>query len=520
MKKTIFILYCLTLGFIGCHKKTSSPTKKSLVISYAYDPGRFDSRTKADLHAQSFQKILFEGLLRFDRNGQIEPAVAKSYDISDDRLEYTFYLRDCRWSNGDPLTAQDFATNWKTLLSPDFITTFAYPLYPIKNAKAAKQRLCTLEEIGIEVIDHKTLKVTLENPTLYFPELVCNSTYGPGHLKNESFFQRKKGAQLISNGPFSIVKYTDQKDILLQKNNHYWEQNKVNIDQISFEFNPNEDTAFALFEQGTVDYLGYPYGPLPRELSQVDKASLLQYNKSPFFRFCVFNTTVPPLDNTNFRRALSLAIDRPGILRSQGYPGEVPAMDIFPLASNRPEPLFDYYDPQGAKKYLEKALEELNLKKLPSLTLSCTRGSKSFAEILQQFWWENLGIDIKLHVIDSSLILDKLHEGSHQIAIIGWISPISDPIFNLQVHKYKREPINWSRWENSQYIELLDAAEKELDTDKRLKLLYQAHELLISEMPIAPIFHETTKFITNKRLKNYYHTLHGIPIFNQAYIEK
>ncbi|GAB4189689.1 MAG: oligopeptide ABC transporter substrate-binding protein OppA [Simkaniaceae bacterium] len=499
--------------------------QKELKLCSLADPASFDPRVGGDAQSQGFQRLFFEGLMRFGPKGNVELALASSYEISEDQTTYFFYLKDAQWSNGDAITAYHFEKAWKQILSPAFPSRYGYAFYVIKNAKEAKEGNCPLEDVGIQAIDEKTLKITLNHPASYFLELTTSPVYFPAHEINEKFFNNSKKSHLVSNGPFLLHAYKPKSKVIAKKNPFYWDKDHVYIPQISISVVPEGSSCLALFEDGQLDYLGDPLSnDIPKDaLPTLKEKKLLHYFPSPVISWYMFNVQQFPFHNAKLRKALSLAIDRQEIAKNVFYAGETPAMSVIPLHLKLQKTLkYPLYDPQQAKELFHEALQELNLshKTFPKIKISGHLKNLFMAQIIQEEWKKNLDIDAEIDLCEWNVYLDKVGNRNYQVGAMGWETWLNDPIYNLEHFKYRSSRLNWTGWENPEFIELLNLSDREKDKDRRLELLRKAEDLLLEEMPVIPLFHQTRIYLISKRLKNFYFTPLGHLIFTHAYLEE
>ncbi len=245
-------------GMQAWKKKVSN--FQSLRLSLPTISLSLDPRIGGDEHSRRVLRLLFEGLTRIGKDGFPEPALAEKIEISEDKKTYCFTLRTSFWNNGDKVTAHDFAYAWKKVLSPSFSSAFAHLFYPIKNAKAIKEAKIGIEDIGIKVLDENTLKVELEHPCPYFLELTAHSLYSPVHSRIDALcphWASQDGELYICNGPFQLKKNHAEECYELIKNRFYWDLPQIKLDRILI-VQANVPTAFQLFKNGQIDWLGRP----------------------------------------------------------------------------------------------------------------------------------------------------------------------------------------------------------------------------------------------------------------------
>jgi oligopeptide transport system substrate-binding protein len=491
---------------------------------FSLNPGLANDSVSANVLYQTF-----EGLTRI-KDGKPQLAMAESYEVSKDLKTYTFKLRDAKWSNGDPVTAQDFEYAWKWALDPKNQSQYAYQLYYIKNGQAFNEGKAKAEDVGVKAIDDKTLQVTLENPTPYFLELTAFYTYFPVNSKiaqkNPKWYANA-GPDYTSNGPFKMTSWEHNNKIVLEKNENYWDAKNVKLTKIDMVMVNDNNTELSMFNNGELDWAGMPTGQLPTDsLPQLKKEGKLHIQPIAGVYWYKFNTEKAPLNNVNIRKALAYAIDRKAIVKNVAKGEQIPAMAAVPptMFPENKKGYFKDNDVKKAKEYLKKGLQELGLKDvkdLPPITLSFNTDDQhvKIAQAIQDMWKKNLGIEVKLENTEWAVYIEKLHSGDYQIGRMGWLGDFNDPINFLELFRDKKGGNNDTNWENPKYKQLLIDSQKETDPEKRKELLKQAEEILMDEMPIAPIYFYTNTWVQKDNLKGVEVSGLGDVQFKWAYFE-
>lgn len=466
-----------------------------LKLALQFQVTSFDPRLVGDDFSATMLRLLFEGLTRFNQEGKVEFAMAHSVDISDDRKCYIFHLREAYWSNGSPVVAYNFEYAWKKILSPDFKTVFVPPFYPIKNAKAAKQGLVSLDELGVKALDDRTLKVELEHPVPYFLELTAHTQYMPVNHHVDQFYPNwvlQAGDHFVCNGAFRPAINNPTQGYELIKNPTYWEFEDVQIDRIILT-RAIGSSGYQMFRKGEVDWVGAPFGvwDLSYKAGEGDKSISSSEVSSYLF---VFNTLKFPFHNLKLRKAFALAVNRKKITEGLEY-AISPSISPLPKSHSRftQESQQTQEDPIKAVQLFEEALTELSLTRqtFPVINLIFTPGAfrEHAVNIVKNDWEKLFGIQCSTETQEWSLIFGKLTQNDFQIAGMAWRSLMNDPIYTLNFFRNASDSTNFSRWETLSFQQLLDAADQELDLDKRMQYLHQAEGILINEVPFLPLFH-------------------------------
>lgn len=510
----------------ACYAPRTEPQPKKTAqiaarINLGVDPTTLDPRKVRDLNSVTVAHMLFEGLVYINSLEKPELALAKDVHISPDLKTYTFHLRESFWSNGDPVTAEDFVYAWKKVVSPNFPSDNAFQLYPIQGAAAAKKGEASVEGLAVRALDSYTLQVELESPTPYFLELLAHPVFFPINKK----YDEEEGTPLLTNGPFSLVSWQHNHQLSLRKNPLYWNAEIIQLEEVHFAI-VSEDTALKMFEKGELDWVGSPLSALPGDaLPHLKTAGELR-DKSflgTFFISC--NTEGNLLSSTKVRRAFGLAVDRQALVTHVLQGGQTPATGLVPVLMGLKEtPYFKDADIQEAGRLFSEGLQEMgierkNLKELNLVYKNKARGHL-IAQVLQQQWEKALGVKIKIEGVEPKVAIEKVKAKQFDFSLNDWIADFNDPINFLEVFKYKKGSANSTSWEDPQYIRLLEDSQKEGDPEKRKELLSRSEAILVDAMPIIPVFEHKMLYLNKTRLKNVVLTSMGMLDLRWAQLEE
>jgi oligopeptide transport system substrate-binding protein len=495
------LLLLTALIFWGCQKKRSQDPlhKRTLKTCLITQPSTIDTRKNADVFSSTVQFLIYEGLTRILPSGEAELALAKSVDVSEDGCTYTFYLREAYWTDGHPITAYDFEYSWKKILDPDFGSPCCQIFFPIKNGEKCIKKLASSDSIGIKAVDASTLQIELEHPTPYFLSLVtfCNFYPIPKHveMKDPNWFHAPE-KNSVSSGPFFIKKWIHNKEILLVKNPTYWDAKNVALEAVHFSIIPDGRTALQMFENKELDFISTVTSPLLSEdLAEMRRKKLLRITPVGGLLFCTFNLEKHPMNNLSIRKALSYAIDRITLVQSISQLSEEPATRcVAPIMMpQKKRDLFPPFDPELARDLFRKGLKELGVdpSHLSPFVLSYPNQEpyKKIAETIQQQWKMVLGIEVVIEERDHKSHLSNIMNKDYCVALYNCIAQHIDPTSVLDRFKYKNGQKNYPGFQNEEYIQLLDKASMRKNPQERMDLLSEAEELLMSQMPISPIYH-------------------------------
>lgn len=558
-RKTMSLVLAASLaaGIIaGCSGKKSDggnqapkpEQKKEKVLRYnmGADPRYMDPVLMTDLVAFTAENQMFEGLVRITAKGTVAGMAAK-WDVLDNGAKYRFYLRDgLKWSNGDPITAEDFEFAWRRALDPKTAAEYAYQLYYIKggealnsvklkikgadgkeadNPDAEKQIAEAQKNLGVKVVDPKTLEVTLEAPTPYFLDLTAFPTLHPVNKKVVSANKdwAAKAESYISNGPFKMQTWEPKKQMVMVKNPNYWDAANVKLEKLVYYMVEEQATALNMYETDQVDIIENPPSP---EIPRLQKEGKLKIAPSYGTYYYWFNTQKKPFDNVKVRQALTLAIDRKAIVDNVSKGGEIPAYAFVAPGSTDPVANKDFREAGGnllkedvaaAKKLLADAGYPEG-KGFPEVSFiyNTNERHKAIAEAIIEMWKKNLGItSVKMQNTEWKIVLDKRHKGDFEIARAGWYGDYLDAMtfMDLMVTDGGN---NDPKWSNKEYDKLIDQAKKSGDQKVRMEAMHKAEKIVVDEAPFLPIFYYTFPYLQKESITNTFHNALGIWDFKEA----
>ncbi len=483
--RKIVVFLILLLGLLGCQK---TPEKREYKLRVNFQEGDLPSLHPHDLviylRGLSISKSLFEPLTRINEEGKIDLAGAEKIELSDDQLHYTFILRANTWSDGTAVTASHYEKAWKAALAPTSTCSRADLLYPIKNAEEAKKGKVSVDAIGVKAVDDRTLKVDLAFPSPHFLELMAQAISFP-------LLDAESKELKAFNGPFVVDMWKKGDMLSLKPNPHYWDREHIQLDRIEITFIEDINTAYSLFEKEELDWMGVPFCPLSAELIQNEKTKD-QIKSHPIGRsFWIFlNTESPSLASPSIRKALSLAIDRKAITEHVLIGGEPSLKPLsLQLLPTKPCHMIEENCDQANQEF-EKGLAELGLTRdnFPPLEVSYSQQSmrKQLAEYLQEVWHKTLNINVRLKSVEWNVLRSNLEKGLFNISMAYEGAYYKDPVELLE--RYTADiPSNFSQWIHQPFIQKVKEAKYQTDRETRFRLLSEAEDILLDQMPIIPI---------------------------------
>ena len=542
LRKICAVALTLALGmsvFAGCGKSGgAAESGRNLIYNLGADPETIDPTLNTASDAGTIIENAFEGLMRLDENEKAVPGVAEKMDVSDDKLEYTFHLRkNAKWSDGEPVTAKDFEFSWVRALTKETAAEYSYQLYYIKNAEKFYNGQATREELGIEVVDDHTIKVTLEAPTAYFPELTAFTTYFPERediVTADPEGWATNPETYVSNGPFKLVQWDLKDQLVFEKNKEYWNAKEIKLPGLVFKLVTDENTAYASLKSGEFDMVD----TVPAaEIAAGKEEGLVTIYPNLATYMLVFNvgkqSTLPEdvkkvLSNVKVRKALAIAIDRKAITDNVTKSGQIPAYSFVPkgILNDKGEDFADreYYDAnkaniEEAKKLLAEAGYP-NGEGLPTLEFMYnTEGAhKLVAQAIQQDW-AKIGVNVELTNQEWKVFLNTRQQGGYEIARHGWSGDYVDPMTFLDLW-VTGGGNNDAGYSNPEYDKLVNDAKKEADLEKRWDIMKKAEDMVMADMPIIPLYYYTKVKGAKPEVKGVRVSTLGHVFFDKAYIEE
>lgn len=483
--------------------------KKILRSNNSSEPGSLDPALAQGTHESWVLENVFEGLMTFDEKGELVPGMAESYEISDDELTYTFTLRDgVKWSNGDPVTAEDFEFTWKRALDPELAADYANILYYIKGGEAYNTGQGSRDDVAVKALDEKTLEVTLESPTAYFLELTAFYTYFPvnKNVVESNPDWAKKPETHVSNGPFKLVKWEHNAKLVLEKNESYYNADKIKLDGIDLDIIEDQNTAWQKYEGGEYHILvDVPTSVVAQLQAQNDPE--LEIGAQVGTYYYNVNPDIKPFNNVKVRKALSMALDRETIVKNITQGGQIAAEGVvsYGLLDETGKEFREgvgsliEYDPEGAKALLEEGLAEegMSIEEFSSsnfvLLYNTSESHKKIAQAAQEMWRTALGIEIGLENVEFQVKLDREKSGDYQISRAGWIGDFMDPMTFLDLWA-SDSSFNDVNYNNPEYDALLKEAKSTIDQDVRMESMRKAEKMLMEDMPVLPVYFYTQPY--------------------------
>lgn len=493
------------------------------VFNNGAEPETLDPALMTGVPEHTLALALYEGLTsHHPETLQPIPGVAKSWDLSEDGRVYTFHLRDdAKWSNGDPVTAEDFRWGWIRALDPKTAAQYAYQLWAVENAKAfTSGDITDPNEVGIRVVDPLTFEVTLSAPTAFFLDLTCFETLMPVHRKTVEAHGDAWTApeNIVTNGPFKLASREPRVAIEMVPNEHYWNRGIIRLERIRALAMDDMNTAYNEYQQGSIDWLK----AIPQK--RIDEVQLnpdyyvWPYLGTYFFRF---NTTKAPFDDVRVRKALNLAVNKQSLCVETLKAGQIPAEAYVPPGIHGYENVEGLaYDPAAAKELLAEAGYP-DGQGFPEFELiyNTSESHKQVCEVIASMWRDTLGIDVKLRNQEWKIYLETVDSLSYQVARAGWIGDYTDP--NTFLDMFVTDGGNNSTgFSNAEYDAAIAAAAAEQDMAKRFEHFRTAEKILcVDELPILPLYYYVNQGLLRPRVRNLHGNIRDLHPFQFIYLD-
>jgi oligopeptide transport system substrate-binding protein len=477
------------------------------------EPGSLDPHKVSGDWENRIVGELFEGLVAEDAGAASIPGQAESWEMSEDGTVYTFKIRqDAVWSDGQPVTAQNFVDAFQRLFDPATAAEYAYLQNPIKNSAAIQAgEITDFSQLGVKAIDEKTLEITLEAPTPFFIDALSHYTAFPirKDIIEAHGDQWTQPENIVGNGPYRLVEWVPGSYLRGEKSESYYAAGELKIDEIRWDNTEDLTAALNRYRAGELDILtDFP----------ADQFEFLQQNYpgearvAPFLGiyYYVMNNTVPPLDNVNVRKALSISILRDVIGPDVLGTGEVPAYGWVPPGTSNYEG--EDYMPEWASQPYEQRVEEakalmaeagytpenpLNLQLRYNTNENHQRIAVAIADM-----WKQIGVNVELFNAEVAVHYDALRAGDFQVGRAGWLLDYSDASNTLDLLKSGVEN-NYGRYSNAEFDSLLAQAAAERDLTVRAGHLKAAEKIAMDEFGAIPIYWYVSKNVVSPKISGF-----------------
>src|ERR1700726_1604826 len=488
---------------------------KILLITVGSEPRTLDPQEAQGVTEQHIIMAMIEGLVApsIDDQSKVVPGMADRWEHNEDYSVWTFHIGEGRkWSNGDPGAAEDFVFSYKRMLTASFGAQYSENLFILKGAEDYyRGKINDFDQVGVKALDARTLRIELVGPTPYLLSLVQHNSWLPVNPKAILNFGNidtrdskwTRAENYIANGPFKMKSWRPNDVIEVVRNPLYWDAANVKLNGINFFSIENLNTQERAFQAGQLhktdqvplDKVPY-YRRTHSELLRIDP-----YEGVYFYRI---NIARKPLDNPKVRLALNLAVDREAIVKNILREDQEPATGYTPPGMGGYEPLKKItYDPARARQLLAEAGYP-NGKGFPKLPihLNPLEANRAIAEAIQQMWKEELNIDVALENQEWKVYLDTQNNKNYDISRSAWIGDFMDPVTFLSMWTTDNGNNN-TNWGSPKFDALIEQAERTGDPVRRFKILHDAEDIFLSELPIVLIYWYTNPYLLQPSVQNW-----------------
>ncbi|CAM3549594.1 peptide ABC transporter substrate-binding protein [Paraphotobacterium marinum] len=453
---------------------------------------------------------LFETLTQIGKDGKPEPAAAKSWDISSDHKVYTFHIRkDANWSDGKPVTAEDFVYSWQRLVAPQTSSEYSYflGLGNVLNADDIMNGKKKPSELGVKALDQKTFQVTLSKPTPFFISMTSQINLAPLPKEIVEKFKSKwvKAQNIVSNGAYTLSEHVLNEKFVLKKNPKYWDSKNVHITKATF-LPLVESSEYKLY---AADNLDMTYTVPVDLISKIKQEYNDQFRATPGLKVTYFGINVkkPALDKVDVRKAITIAINRDAIAKQLLNGAALPAYSLVPNNVDNYKPFKPDYASWSQEKRIQVANELLkkagyNQQNPATINLLYNTAdvNQKLAVAIQAMLQQSLPVKVKLDQMEWKSMLAQRSQRDYGLLRMTWIGDFNDPSTFL-ANWTTGNAQNDAQWSNKDYDNLFAKSFETEDQEKRKDLFYKMSELIAKDVPAMPVFYGLNTHLIKPDLK-------------------
>ncbi|ABC21396.1 peptide ABC transporter substrate-binding protein [Rhodospirillum rubrum] len=472
------------------------------------EPQSMDPHFVSTVQTSRLLDDMYLALVTFGAKGEAIPGAAERWTISPDGLTYTFTLRDHTWSDGTPVTAEDFVYSWRRVLDPAMGAEYASLAYIIKGAEAYNSGQGKVEDVAAKALDAKTLEVTLTSPAPYFLAQLTHQVFMPvpKHVVEKYGRDWTKPETFVVNGAYKLASWLPNVEAKLVKNENFYDAKDVFFDEVIYYTYEDRTAMQKRYRAGELD--------ICREIAS-EQITWLRDNLADSLRIApyagiydyAFNTTQKPFDDLRVRQALTMAVDVEAISEKVLRTGELPAWSFVPPGvENYTTPATVAWKDVPFKERQEKAralLAEAGFSKDKPLTFTLrynTSENHKRVAVAIASMWKQIGVSVELFNTDGKIHYADLKQKAFQVAREGWIADYNDPQSFLFKMEGKTGPLNYSGYDNPEYNALMDEGALTIDLAKRAEILKKAEALAMRDVPVMPIYYYVSKQLVSPKL--------------------
>lgn len=502
----------------GVHAATHPETGQELAADQTFtyrlldDVSSFDPQIVEDVDGANVVRDLFEGLMNQDEEGNLVPGVATGYELSDDKMTYTFTLRDdAVWSNGDPVVAGDFVFGWRRAADPATASPYQWfvELMSIENASEVIAGDLAPEELGVSAPDDHTLVVKLTTPLPYFPQMTTHSTTFPAPQKVIEKFGAEwtKPENIVSNGAYVLTEYEPGERIVRARNETYWDNENTILDKTVGLIINDENVALTRYLAGELDRTDVPAGQFPRLKEEYpDEAISFPRLCNYYYTFNLSDSGPEAFKDPMVRKALSLAVDRKIIVENVMAGGQPEAYSF------TPEAVAGFTPPSSDMVNMTQAERDAMAKELLAeagygednplsfeMVYNTSEAHEKVAVVLSQMWKQKLGVEATLANMEWKVFLEERGNQNFELARGAWCGDYNEASTFLDLITTP-SGYNDGKFSNAEYDQLIADAKTAEDTTP---LYTRAEEIIAEETPVIPIYHYAGVYMMDSDVGNW-----------------
>ncbi|HBV77507.1 MULTISPECIES: ABC transporter substrate-binding protein [Vibrio] len=476
---------------------TKLADKQELVKSNGAEVASIDPQKTEGVPESNVLRDLFEGLVNQDADGHVVPGVAESWETQDNKT-FIFHLRkDAKWSNGDPVTADDFVFTFQRAVDPATASPYAWYLEmtTMKNAAQIISGKADKSTLGVKAIDANTLEVSLESAVPYFVKMMGHTTVKPVNKKVIEKWgdQWTKPEHFVSNGAYVLQSWVLNERMVLVRNKHYWDDKDTVINKVTYLPIDSKISEMNRFLSGEIDVTYELPNEHFKNLKKEHPEDVMVVGNLCSYYYG-FNNSKPPFDDVRVRKALSYTIDRDVITRILLGQGQKPAYFLTPeiTADFNPEmPEYGTWTQKERVATAKELLEEAGYNKSNPLKFTLLYNTddnhKKNAIAISSMWKKSLGVEVTLENQEWKTYLDTRRQGNFEVTRAGWCGDYNEASSFLSLMQSNNSS-NDPRYHSKEYDSVMEKALNSTSDKERSDLYSQAEKLLARDMPIAPIF--------------------------------
>lgn len=475
---------------------TTPPGDQTLYLTNMIEPRSLDPHRALGDYEANITSNLFDCLTSYDpKTSEPIPSLAESWEHDATATVWTFHLRpEATWTDGAPLTAEDFVYSWRRIVDPATASPAVSPyLYYVKNGEAINRgTIADVTKLGIRAVDLHTLEVTLEQPTPFFVSLTSwvSFTALPRQAIERWGNQWVEPEHIVTSGPFRLVAHVPYDRVVLEKWDGWWGAANVKLRRAVILPIEDLNTVVNLYKSNYVQVTWGAVQTIPSVMIPGLRAKR-DFHSAPLFGvyYYAFNVKKPPFDDPLVRRALAMSIDKQAICEHVLGAGQQPAWTYVPPGvPGYPRPAALRYDPDEARRLLAKAGYPGGKGLRPiEIVFNTSEQHRQIAEAVQSMWKRELGVEVRLRNQEWQVFADTRERRDFDVARVGWAPSEVDPDELMTI--FESDTVNNTPgWVDPAYAKLMAAADREVDATKRLRMISEAEAMILDAMPLVPIY--------------------------------